>query len=193
MTFAGGPTSVSDEALVQRVAASDQAAYLLLYQRYAPRLLGLIVSVLRDRNLAEDVLQKVMLEVWERHAARYQPVLGSVEGWLLRLAKSRAIDAVRASQRRKSLTLEDTSATSSSAPSSNVGGLEENERKALQSAIAGLPDDERQPIVLAYVHGLSREEIAEQCKVPVGTVKTRIRRATTRLRELLAPMGGNLS
>lgn len=193
MTFAGGPTSVSDEALVQRVAASDQAAYLLLYQRYAPRLLGLIVSVLRDRNLAEDVLQKVMLEVWERHAARYQPVLGSVEGWLLRLAKSRAIDAVRASQRRRNVTLEDTSATSSSAPSSNVGGLEENERKALQSAIAGLPDDERQPMVLAYVHGLSREEIAEQCKVPVGTVKTRIRRATTRLRELLAPMGGNLS
>lgn len=178
---------------MRQVASGDQSAYLALYQRYAPRLLGLIVSVLRDRNLAEDVLQKVMLEVWERHAARYQPVLGSVEGWLLRLAKSRAIDAVRASERRKSVPIEEISPQAARASATSSTGLEENERKALQAAIAGLPEEERQPIVLAYIHGMSREEIAEQCKVPVGTVKTRIRRATSRLREVLAPMGGILS
>lgn len=188
-----GPNSANDETLVRQVAQGDQSAYLSLYQRYAPRLLGLIVSVLRDQNLSEDVLQKVMLEIWEKHAARYQPVLGSVESWLLRLAKSRAIDAVRASERRKSVPIEALTTPPSVASTSSDADIEEHERTALRVAIAALPEDERQPIVLAYVHGLSREEIAEQCKVPVGTVKTRIRRATFRLREALAPMGGILS
>ncbi len=193
MTSSAGPSLVSDESLVRRVASGDQTAYLMLYQRYAPRLMGLIVSVLRDRNLAEDVLQKVMLEVWERHAARYQPVLGSVEGWLLRLAKSRSIDAVRSSERRKSVAIEDVTPPVAGGSSASSVGLDENERRALHAAIAGLPEDERQPIVLAYIHGLSREEIAEQCQVPVGTVKTRIRRATSRLREALSSMGGKRS
>lgn len=179
------PTSVSDETLVQRVAGGDPSAYRALYDRYAPRLLGLIVTVLRDRNAAEDVLQKVMLEVWQRHAARYQPVLGSVEAWLLRLAKSRAIDAVRASERRRAAPIDD--APVQAAPART--GVEDSERRALQAAIQDLPEEERKPIVLAYVHGLSREEIAEQCAVPVGTVKTRIRRATSRLREVLATSG----
>lgn len=176
-----------DESLIARTAAGERDAFLVLYDRYSPRLLGLIVSVVRDRHAAEDVLQQVMLEVWQRHAARYQPMLGTVEGWMLRVARARAIDHTRAAGRRRFEAIDE---DRSEAGASFADGAEaDSERRILVGAVADLPEDERLPITLAFMRGLSREEIAEQCGVPVGTVKTRIRRGVYRLREVLSEAG----
>lgn len=184
------PSRLSDEALVAAVAARDREAFLALYDRYAPRMLGLILTVVRDRDAADDVLQRAMLEVWERHAGRYQAVLGSVEGWLLRLARSRAIDQVRSSGRRRAVDV-DEMRESLADTSASARGLDESERRALLKAVRDLPEDERVPVTLAYMHGLTREEIAGQMGVPVGTVKTRIRRGVLRLRESMAGAGAS--
>lgn len=185
-----------DVSLMARVAAGDAVAFALLHARYAPRVLGLIVSVLRDASESEDVLQQVMLEVWQRHAARYQPALGPVDGWLLRLARSRAIDRVRSLERGR-LTPEEARgviASRSSTAELGVGAAGQIEPRGGRASTTGLdaamaleslPDDERVPIRLAFLGGCSREQIAAHVGVPVGTVKTRIRRGLGRLREVI--------
>ena len=187
------PALLSDENLIRLVGQHDRDAFLALYDRYAARMMGLILKVVRDRHGAEDVLQKTMLEVWNKHAARYQPVLGSVEGWLLRLARSRAVDQARASSRRPTLGMDEVSESSFSSGLVGVTWSDEAfgdaEKATLAHAVNSLPEEERRPIVMAYLHGLSREQIAEACGVPVGTVKTRIRRGVYRLREQLSEVG----
>jgi RNA polymerase sigma-70 factor (ECF subfamily) len=176
------PGHLSDEDLVERVAARDRDAFLALYDRFSPRMLGLILSIMRHRSAAEDVLQDAMLEVWTRHAARYKPTLGSVESWMLRLARARAIDHLRSSFRR-----------TGSAPETAGASLEwidsgsaRHDAAALRAALLDLPIDQREPLVLAFAHGLTREQIASHLGIPVGTVKTRVRLGVHRLRERLA-------
>lgn len=187
MPHALNPALEPDEALIASTVSGDRDAFLALYDRYSPRLLGLIKTVVRDRHSSEEVLQAVMFEVWQRHAARYKPMLGSVEGWLLRLARARAIDHVRSTGRRRAEPIDEAHAALECAGSGS--GVDETDRRILKEAVAELPDEERVPISLAFMHGLSREEIAAQCGVPVGTVKTRIRRGVYRLRELLSQAG----
>lgn len=170
------------------VASQDRAAFQELHGRYAPRMFGLILTVVRDRTLAEDVLQNVLLEIWNRHAARYVPALGKADGWLLRLANSRAIDAVRSVRRSREISHEESALPSRPADAGGAGGGAA-EQATIRAAISGLPEEERVPVVLAYVKGYSREEIAAHCSVPVGTVKTRIRRGLARLRESMG-VGG---
>lgn len=175
------PNTLTDTTLIERVVARDRDAFLALYDRFSPRLLGIIVSVLHDREAAEDVLQDVMLEVWNRHAARYNAVLGPVDCWLLRLARSRAIDLSRRRARRAAAPIEEASAFAE-----DLGtALESDEGERLQTALRDLDEEERVPVLLAYARGLSREEIAAQLGIPVGTVKTRIRRGIENLRQAL--------
>lgn len=185
MQLAVHPATLRDEDLIRHVAGGDRDAFLALYDRFAPRMLGLIMKVVRDRAAADDVLQKVMLEVWQRHAARFQPVLGAVDTWMLRLAKSRAIDHARLSGRSHAASIEEL--TPERLRESISHELPDLEREALVAAINTLPEDERLVVVLAYFQGLTREEIADYSGVPVGTVKTRVRRAMGRLREQLSP------
>ncbi len=179
------PATLRDEDLIRLVAGGDRDAFLALYDRFAPRMLGLILTVVRDRAAADDVLQKVMLEVWQRHATRFQPVLGAVDSWMLRLAKSRAIDHARSSGRSRAVSLGELTPERLAESISNE--LPDLERETLADALDALPDDERTVAVLAYFQGLTSEEIAEHTSVPVGTIKTRIRRAMGRLRERLSP------
>lgn len=176
----------SDAELLRRVALQDREAFLELYDRYSARLLGLIITVMRNRTQAEDVLQQVMLEIWQRHAAKYSPELGAVDSWLLRLARCRAIDWARSASSRTAVSVE----TVPDVPTSSAPAATGNDeaRQMLAAAVGELPEEERVPMVLAYVNGLTREEIAEQCGVPVGTIKTRLRRGLQRLRESL-PVG----
>lgn len=189
------PTDLTDVELVYRVANADAEVFVKLYDRYSPRMFGIIMSVVHDRTIAEDVLQHAMLEVWQRHAARYQPVLGTVEGWMLRLARSRAIDYYRrrnAATKRTSNLHDDLKSDIEGrheAPPDENPKLDAIENAALRSMIDELPEAERTPIVLAYVHGYTREQIAEQTGLSVGTVKTRIRRGVMRLKERLLTEG----
>lgn len=185
MQLTARPSPASDEELLHSVAQGDREAFIALYDRFAPRMLGLILTVVRDRAAAEDVLQRVLLEVWQRHAARYLPALGAADAWMLRLAKSRAIDHARSQGRDRAVSIaQQAQHLTASLVSPEVA---DHDREALVLAINNLSEEERVPIVLAYFQGLTREEIADHCGTPVGTIKTRIRRAMTRLHEHLTP------
>jgi RNA polymerase sigma-70 factor (ECF subfamily) len=182
-------TPISDHSLLQRTGTGDRDAFLELYDRFAPRMLGVIAGVLHDRHGAEDVLQRVMLEVWQRYAARYDPSLGAVDTWMFRLARSRAIDELRSVQRRRFTPSDQVeNATDQREDHAGAGPSDAGRAARIRRSIRELPDDERVPIELAYVQGLSREQIAQHCAVPVGTIKTRIRRGLVKLQEQLADL-----
>jgi RNA polymerase sigma-70 factor (ECF subfamily) len=149
--------------------------------------MGRIHSVLRDRSSSEDVLQEVMLEIWNKHAARYDPVLGRVDAWLLRLARSRAIDWGR----RKSVRFAHSLDFETHDRCSLEPRMKSMDAAFLHGALKELPDHEQMPVYLSFLNGLTHEEIALHMDIPLGTVKTRIRLAIIRLRKELVPQGAN--
>ncbi len=171
----------SDVQLIGRVAQREHDAFLQLYDRHAPRTLGIIRRVLHNQHDAEDVLQQVMLELWTRHAARYNPVLGRVDTWIFRLARSRAIDRARTNARRHA---NQQRAQDQRAPESLIN-IDSQIGIDLRTELETLDKDLRAPIVLAFTYGMTRDQIAEHLDIPVGTVKSRIRNGVAQLRERL--------
>ena len=167
--------------LIDAIAAGDETAFAELYDRFSPRLLGLIAKVMGTGQDAEDVLQDVFREVW-CNANRFDRRLGSQEVWLFMLARSRAIDHMRRSSTR--------AATQAAAGASDHRDTQQKqdpdfEQKA-NRALSLLPREQGDPIFLAFYRGLSGRQIAEVIGVPVGTVKTRIRLGMQKLRSHLA-------
>jgi RNA polymerase sigma-70 factor (ECF subfamily) len=139
-----------------------------------------------NRADAEEVLQEVFLQAW-RSAARYDPSRGSPEAWLIMMARSRAIDAVRATRRAPDrLDAEPVSDALGSMPDV-AGGVEA--RTLVSSALADLTAAQREVLELAFYDGLSQAEIAVKTGTPLGTVKTRTRMALERLRQTFAMKG----
>ena len=198
----------SDAALVAAVAAGSEAALVELYDRYADSVHAAALRLLGDRQAAEDVVQEVLLTLWNR-ADRFDPAVGSLAAWLLTIARNRAVDRLRAAGRRPQLVsippagtddepdagaLERLAAErgvlggAGAAGADPVAALDLAEtRTALRGVLAGLPEPERTAILLAYRDGLSQSEISARLGWPLGTVKTRTRRALARLREALGP------
>jgi RNA polymerase sigma-70 factor (ECF subfamily) len=173
------------EDLMAAVARGDEDAFAAIYDGHAPRLLGLIVSVVGDRTDAEDVLQEVFREIW-LDAGRYRPELGPLEGWLARRARFRAIDLLR----RRGTDATRRHDYQSLGAAIVARGADEGELAAqARRSLAALPVEQRDAVCLAYYRGLSCRQIAELHDLPVGTVKTRLRLGTRKLRELLADAG----
>jgi RNA polymerase sigma-70 factor, ECF subfamily len=172
-----------DIALIERIAARDERAVGELYDRQSRLLFGLILRILRDRGEAEDVLQEVFVLVWTR-AQTYDVALGSPAAWLVRIARNRAIDRLRANGVRARAV--------ESAPEPEAAGSPEasaslNERqRGVARALAMLPAEQRLLIEQAYFLGLTQSELAERFQLPIGTVKTRIRTGMIALREQLS-------
>ena len=178
--------------LVARVAGGDQAAFEQLYEQSSPLLCTLVSRIVGHEGEAADLLQEVYLEVW-RKASNYDHARGTPMAWLVTLARSRAIDRVRAlGSRGKGVTasLDDTPASDLIA--SNADAMEisaASERQALVgAALKTLPLVQRQAIELAYYEGLTHVEISGRLNVPLGTIKTRIRLAMEKLRDGLQPL-----
>ena len=178
--------------LVARVAGGDQAAFEQLYEQSSPLLCTLVSRIVGNEGEAADLLQEVYLEVW-RKASNYDRARGTPMAWLVTLARSRAIDRVRAlGSRGKGVTasLDDTPASDLIA--SNADAMEisaASERQALVwAALKTLPLVQRQAIALAYYEGLTHVEISGRLNVPLGTIKTRIRLAMEKLRDGLQPL-----
>ncbi len=178
--------------LVARVGGGDQAAFEQLYEQSSPLLFILVSRIVGNEGEAADLLQEVYLEVW-RKASNYDHARGTPMAWLVTLARSRAIDRVRAlGSRGKGVTasLDDTPASDLIA--SNTDAMEisaASERQALVwAALKTLPLVQRQAIELAYYEGLTHVEISERLNVPLGTIKTRIRLAMEKLRGSLQPL-----
>lgn len=178
-----------DQRLMGRVAAGDRDAFAALFDRHSPTVLGVLVRLLRDRDEAEEVLQEAFLQLWQE-AARYRSDGASPRGWVLMLARSRAIDRLRSGrsrqQREERVAVEETTLSAGAAPPAGPARIEAAERRrTVGSALAGLPDEQRRCIELAYFEGLSHTQIAARLGAPLGTVKSRVLLGMRKLRAAL--------
>lgn len=178
----------ADRLIVRRMAGGDHMALGDLYDRHSRLLFSLALRIVRERADAEDVLQETFAQAW-RQAGRFEAARGTVVGWLVTVARSRALDRLRQrrNQREGSAGFErvaDSVADPSRALDLQLVTAEQADR--VRQALAALPDELRIPLELAYYEGLSQSEIAERLRTPLGTIKTRMRQTLIRLREALA-------
>jgi RNA polymerase sigma-70 factor (ECF subfamily) len=183
---------LADEVLMARVAAGDAEALDLLYQRYSRIVYGLALRILTSPEHAEDVVQETFWRVWSR-AVTFQGTGASFAPWLFGIARNHCIDELRRRQSRPVARSGDDSdlllAIPDNQPSVDALTWEGERRRLITSALADLPNDQREVIELAYFRGLSQREIAEQLNNPLGTVKTRVRLALQKLKGLLQHQG----
>lgn len=174
-----------DRQLIARIASGDRQAYMDLYDRYSPRVFGVIAAVLGRGPEADDAFQDAMWEVW-RCADRYNERLGTPSMWILTLARNKAIDALRRSTRKRSLAQR--AATERPEPRSPTPSESLVQRESLGACaelLATLPPEQGDVIRAAYLEGQTREDIAAARNIPVGTVKTRIRSGIQSLARML--------
>ncbi|MCI0345628.1 MAG: sigma-70 family RNA polymerase sigma factor [Chloroflexi bacterium] len=194
--------SGGDGDLVSRIRGRDEDALALAYDLHADAVYGSLVRFLGDRESAEDVVQETYLALWQR-AHQFDPRAGSLLGWLLGIARHKAIDRFRAASRRPKIVAPwtDRGDGSSREAAALVAGrtvgtatadddpedaaAREWTRSVVRTALSTMPDLERQVLQLAYDRGLSQSEIAARLGWPLGTVKTRTRRALASMREAL--------
>lgn len=175
---------VDVSALLVRVATGDGEAFAVVYDAVAARVLGLATRVTRNRALAEEVTQEVMVEVW-RTASRFDARRGSATGWILMLAHRRAVDRVRRSTSRRAREVRDARRRPVDEPVD--AAFERNEEvHEVRAALAGLTDLQREAIRLAYYEGHTYREVAARLDIPEGTAKSRLRDGIRRLRASLA-------
>ncbi|NUT43013.1 MAG: sigma-70 family RNA polymerase sigma factor [Thermoactinospora sp.] len=173
-----------DRLLHQRVVGGDESALGEVYDRLSALIFGLSLRVTRDRVIAEDITQEVFLVFWERPLA-YDPERGTLRAWLATIAHRRAVDHVRAEERRK------VSALGPRLFEREPARLEDavlaaDEAERVRQAVTSLPDALRQAVELAYYGGRTYRQVGEELGVPEGTAKSRIRLALRRLADALA-------
>jgi RNA polymerase sigma-70 factor, ECF subfamily len=174
------------EALVSRIASGDQAALHALYERSNRIVFTLIMRITRDRETAEELTVDVFHDVWRR-ASRYEAGAGTVVGWIMNQARSRAIDRIRYEQRKKRVDPHPNDPPVQDAPPNAHDALDaEQQSQTVRAALAVLNDDEKRAIEAAYFDALTHAEVAEQLNEPLGTIKTRIRSGLQKLRHELA-------
>ena len=184
----------TDGALIARAAGGDERALGALYDRYGAVLYAVAYRIVGGRADAEEVVVDAFAQVW-RDARRFEAGRGSVAGWLTTIARSRALDLVRARSRRERAAGAAAAAADRQDAPPAMGDLladpaasldQDERRRQVRQALDALSPPQRQAIELAYFEGLSQSEIAERLKEPLGTVKTRVRLALEKLRDALA-------
>jgi len=177
-------------ALLDRVALRDQTALRLLYDRVGGKLLGLALRVVRQREWAEDVVQEAFLTIW-RLAPDYRATLSPPMAWMGLIVRSRALDLLRRQRAdRAQLTQEFDEAMADTLESDAANPMDTADASeqawALHQCLAQLENKQREVLSLAYLRDLSHGELAAQLKLPLGTVKTWIRRGLDKLRLCMA-------
>lgn len=175
---------LADVQLLHAIAGGDEAALARLYDAYRVILFALLVRILNSREEAEDVLQEVFLQVWQR-ARDFDEKRGRPFTWLVTLTRSRAIDRLRqlgSRQRLATGAAEQQTDTVSDALSDTI---KSGQNEMVRRALAEIPEDQRNTLMLAYFDGLTQSEIALKLGAPLGTVKTRMRGGMIKLRALL--------
>src|SRR5947209_8526376 len=180
-------SDAEEAALVRAVAGGDERAFASLYDKYSSILFGLLLRILHSRAEAEDVLQEVFLQVWQQ-AHSFDASRGRAFTWLVTLARSRAIDRLRALDSRGRAarrSAEDAPPPADREEGADDAALRSERAGVVREALAELPEEQRQVLLLAYLDGMSQSEIAAAKGQPLGTVKTRTRAGLKRLSELL--------
>lgn len=171
--------------LLLRIASGDRGAFEELFVAQSRILLAMILRIVRSQSLAEEVLQECFTEVWTR-CSGFDPERGTGRAWLVTLCRRRAIDCVRSVQAQQDRDFADglrTSATAGEQVEQTVIDKSESERTVI--ALKILPEEQGRPIVMAFYQGLTHAQISENLKVPLGTIKSRIRDGMKKLREEL--------
>ena len=190
----GSPAALSDAALLRLVAERRPEARAELYDRFAPTLLALARRVLDNHADAEEVLQEVFVQVWNR-GERYDPARSSVSTWLVLIARSRAIDRLRSrkvvERTHEATALAVVRASGVGEPHTSPEALEnvfiQERHERVRREMAALPAEQRQVLEMAFYQGLTQSEIAAKARLPLGTVKTRTLLAMKKLRNALRP------
>jgi RNA polymerase sigma-70 factor (ECF subfamily) len=178
-----------DQEMIAQIGRRDQSAFSALYDRLSGPLFSLAFKMLGDASDSQDALQEVFVQIWSR-ASTYDPEKSSVFSWAVLLTRSRAIDRLRARDRRLRVVVESTAentvaeATDASTVESAADTANKKDEAAhVRSLLNNLPEDQRQAIELAFFGHRTHHEIAAQLGQPLGTVKARIRRGLLKLRE----------
>ena len=180
-----------DRILLRRMADGDEAALAVLYDGWAERVHTLAFWILKDADEAEDVVEETFWQAW-RTASRYDGLRAAASTWIMMIARSRALDRLRARRRLEDWTTEPRTRgelLERSVPAPVEGADARSERTELQAALASalgtLPPEQQEVVELAFFGGLSHSEIADRMAQPLGTIKTRIRLAMDKLRQRL--------
>lgn len=180
----GPNSSLQLQHLIRQTSRGDKGAFAVLYAQTAAQLFGIALRIVGQREAAEEVVQESFVAVWQR-AGDYDAARGSATGWLTTIVRHCAIDYVRRrAARPESRETSDDSLRGLAASGSTDRGAELG---ALQRCLGELEEQPRRAVLLAYLYGFTREEIAVDCGVPVGTVKSWIRRSLERLKRCLDP------
>lgn len=172
----------TDAALIDKITQRDEAALAAIYDRYAGMLLSVLNRILRDTQAAEEILQDVFYQLWS-NASRFDPERGSLPGWLLVIARNRAISRLR---RHNPAAGEEILENTVAMPCDLESSAAQQQLLArVKNAFDQLPKEQRAAIELAYFEGMTHSEIAERTGDPLGTVKTRLRSALETLRRNL--------
>ncbi len=200
-------SELDDSGLVARIAAGEEAAFVVAYDRHSSFVFGSVVRFLGDREAAAEVVQDAFVTLWRR-ASQFDARAGSLLTWLLAIARHRAIDRLRAEARRPTRDAVRIDGVGPDAGSSGdrgqatvppelIAGASTDPgtnatrrwvQSVVRTGIAELPENERRVIVLGYAQDLSQAQIAERLEWPLGTVKSRTRRAMAQLRMRLGTL-----
>ena len=175
-----------DRQLVDQVKQGDKTAFKEIYSRFPQVVYNLALRMLRDKEDAEEVVQEIFLQLWNK-AYTYDPERGAVSTWILNIARSRSIDKLRTvGYRNRNIEIDEEKANSNDDLSRIIEDREES-KNVIQQALDSLPDKQRIAIEMVYFEGLTHLEAAERLDEPVGTIKTRIRLGVLKLKEKIMP------
>ncbi|HZN93160.1 MAG TPA: sigma-70 family RNA polymerase sigma factor [Myxococcales bacterium] len=175
--------------LVGRAARGDRQALRRLYDLYSPSAMAIALRMLKNRPMAEEVVQDAFLEVWRR-AREYDAARGTVSAWIATISRTRALDRLRADARLAAAKEKAAAQPETPSVAPLELAVERQQRERVNAALGTLPAEQRLAIELAYFDGLTQREIAEKLGQPLGTVKTRVRLAMEKLAVVLCgPQG----
>jgi len=180
--------SAGDIEMLQQIGQRDVAAFQAFYRKFSGLLYSTIQRVLNDHQDTEDIMQEVLMQVWQK-AHLYEPTKGKPMTWVTTMARNRAIDRIRSKQRRSKLNDDFENESRVIQPefvddTTDVLIAKESDQ-AIHSAVMELTPDQREAIQLAYFSGLTQSEVADRLNEPLGTVKARIRRGVQRLEQVV--------
>ena len=184
-------TELDDEELMQRLVYRDLRAFRTLFDRYGNLVYSAALRVVRDAQIAEDMVQEIFLRIW-RKPDSYVAQRGRFVTWLTSVTRNRAVDEIRSRGRRfrYETASPEEQERELAAPDTNDPALTAelaDQRRLILAALAQIPQEQRQIIELAYFGGFTQQEIAQRLSQPLGTVKTRIRLGMQKLRVALTP------
>lgn len=185
--------NITDAALLSAIAAGDNMAFEQLYDRYSAMVFRVALRILKNRELAEEIVQEAFWRVWRRSAS-FERERGSVAQWLFGITHNLCIDELRRMRARPNTVADDDDHPvinrviddQIDIPGSAIAS---ERRDVLRSALEGLPESQREAVEMMYLNGLSHQEIANQLNRPLGTIKTRVRLGLQKLHTIMTARG----